>query len=86
MTDNSNSLVQKISWNTCQLPFPSIASNSHPPTQMVGLYLDPHGETISVMSDTTQQNIQLASDKDTIASLRRRVQELESEVCVHTVM
>ena len=49
---------------------------------MVGLYKDPEGKMLFTRTNPSQGNINSSMDKDTIASLKKRVQELESEVSV----
>ena len=49
---------------------------------MVGLYKDPEGKMLFTRTNPSQGNIISSMDKDTIASLKKRVQELESEVSV----
>ena len=48
---------------------------------MVGLYKDPEGKMLFTRTNPSQGNI-ISMDKDTIESLKKRVQELESEVSV----
>ena len=50
---------------------------------MVGLYKDPEGKMLFTRTNPSQGNINSSMDKDTIASLRKRVEELESEVSVY---
>ena len=49
---------------------------------MVGLYKDPEGKMLFTRTNPYQGNINSSMDKDTIASLRKRVEKLESEVSV----
>ena len=49
---------------------------------MVGLYKDPEGKMLFTRTNPSQGNINSSMDKDTIAVLKKRVQELESEVSV----
>ena len=49
---------------------------------MVGLYKDPEGKMLFTRTNPSQGNIISSMDKDTIESLKKRVQELESEVSV----
>ena len=49
---------------------------------MVGLYKDPEGKMLFTRTNPSQGNINSSMDKDTIESLKKRVQELESEVSV----
>lgn len=49
---------------------------------MVGLYKDPEGKMLFIRTNPSQGNINSSMDKDTIAVLKKRVQELESEVSV----
>ena len=50
---------------------------------MVGLYQDPEGKTVFLKTNhSCSTTNSLVSDKDTIESLRKQVQELKSEVRV----
>ena len=55
-------------------------------TQMVGLYQDPEGKTVFSRTDPSHANMPHTSDKGTIESLRRQVQELKNEVLVNHLM
>ena len=52
---------------------------------MVGLYKDPEGKKLFSRTNPSQGNMTSDMDKDTVASLRKRIQELENEVSVINV-
>ena len=58
-------------------------------SQMVGLYHDPHGETVFTSSSPSTLETPItamSTDKDeTIESLRKRIRELEHDASQHQV-